>query len=252
MLTATNSWLHAQTRQSQYRYDKDRGYVCTLSALVIKSHHRAYLPRRRLRASTASRAARWSSSPRTIASGFRRSRAISAARSASIRRSRSTTAPCELEKGDVFVLATDGVHEHVGRAFVAEAIAERTPTTSTPPRARSSTRPTSAAARTTSPCRSCASTSCPTASAASSQQLDRAAAAAAARRRAWCFDGYRIVREMHASSRSHIYLAVGHARPATPVVLKTPVDRPARRPGAISSASCWRSGSRGASTARTC
>ena len=37
LLTATNSWLHAKTRQSQYRYDKDRGYVCTLSGLVIKS-----------------------------------------------------------------------------------------------------------------------------------------------------------------------------------------------------------------------
>src|SRR5690606_3356724 len=33
VLTATNSWLHAQTRQSQYRYDRDKGYVCTLSAL---------------------------------------------------------------------------------------------------------------------------------------------------------------------------------------------------------------------------
>lgn len=37
VLMATNSWLHAQTRQSQYRYDKDRGYVCTLSAMIIKS-----------------------------------------------------------------------------------------------------------------------------------------------------------------------------------------------------------------------
>jgi serine/threonine protein phosphatase PrpC len=37
VLTATNSWLHAKTRQSQYRFDKDRGYVCTLSGLVIKS-----------------------------------------------------------------------------------------------------------------------------------------------------------------------------------------------------------------------
>src|SRR5215468_8808983 len=30
VLEATNSWLHSQTR-SQYGYDKDRGYVCTLS-----------------------------------------------------------------------------------------------------------------------------------------------------------------------------------------------------------------------------
>src|SRR5436190_348428 len=37
VLTATNSWLHSRTRQSPYRYEKDRGYVCTLSALVIKS-----------------------------------------------------------------------------------------------------------------------------------------------------------------------------------------------------------------------
>src|SRR5689334_19217896 len=38
VLSAVNSWLHSQTRQSPFRYeDKDRGYVCTLSALVLKS-----------------------------------------------------------------------------------------------------------------------------------------------------------------------------------------------------------------------
>ena len=37
VLAATNSWLNSQTRQSQYLYDKDKGYVCTLSAMVIKS-----------------------------------------------------------------------------------------------------------------------------------------------------------------------------------------------------------------------
>src|SRR6266849_4758803 len=37
VLEATNSWLHAQTRRSQYSYDRDKGYVCTLSAMVIKS-----------------------------------------------------------------------------------------------------------------------------------------------------------------------------------------------------------------------
>ena len=37
VLVATNSWLHAQSRQGQHRYDPDRGYVCTLSAMVIKS-----------------------------------------------------------------------------------------------------------------------------------------------------------------------------------------------------------------------
>ena len=37
VLAAANSWLYAQTRQSQYRHDMNRGYVCTFSAIVIKS-----------------------------------------------------------------------------------------------------------------------------------------------------------------------------------------------------------------------
>src|SRR3954467_6557148 len=37
VIAATNSWLHAQTRRSDYRYEQDKGYVCTLSALVIKA-----------------------------------------------------------------------------------------------------------------------------------------------------------------------------------------------------------------------
>lgn len=35
VLTAVNSWLHAETRYSQFPYEHDRGYVCTLSAMVI-------------------------------------------------------------------------------------------------------------------------------------------------------------------------------------------------------------------------
>ena len=37
VLMATNSWLHAQGQQSPHRFDPDRGYVCTFSAMVIKS-----------------------------------------------------------------------------------------------------------------------------------------------------------------------------------------------------------------------
>ena len=36
VLQATNAWLHAQTQRSDARFDKDRGYVCTFSALVLK------------------------------------------------------------------------------------------------------------------------------------------------------------------------------------------------------------------------
>jgi serine/threonine protein phosphatase PrpC len=36
VLEATNAWLHAQTRRSDARFDPDRGYVCTFSALILK------------------------------------------------------------------------------------------------------------------------------------------------------------------------------------------------------------------------
>ncbi|MBS0450713.1 MAG: bifunctional protein-serine/threonine kinase/phosphatase [Proteobacteria bacterium] len=36
VLAATNSWLHAQNQRGHARFDKDRGYVCTFSALILK------------------------------------------------------------------------------------------------------------------------------------------------------------------------------------------------------------------------
>ena len=82
VIAATNSWLHAQTRRSRPRYDKDKGYVCTLSALVLKSTtahlfhvgDTPHLPRRGQRARAIDRGP-----PRRAS---RRSRPISAARSA--------------------------------------------------------------------------------------------------------------------------------------------------------------------------
>jgi serine/threonine protein phosphatase PrpC len=37
VIQAINSWLFSQTRYSPYRYNRDKGYVCTFSAMVIKS-----------------------------------------------------------------------------------------------------------------------------------------------------------------------------------------------------------------------
>ncbi|HFE37797.1 MAG TPA: bifunctional protein-serine/threonine kinase/phosphatase [Gammaproteobacteria bacterium] len=38
VLKATNSWLYLQTRNSPYRFSPDRGYVCTFTALILKSN----------------------------------------------------------------------------------------------------------------------------------------------------------------------------------------------------------------------
>src|ERR671913_1444672 len=37
VIAATNSWLHSQSRRSQYSSDINRGYVCTFTAVVLKS-----------------------------------------------------------------------------------------------------------------------------------------------------------------------------------------------------------------------
>ncbi|MGO1192005.1 protein phosphatase 2C domain-containing protein, partial [Vibrio casei] len=38
VIQSINSWLYAQTRNSPYRFNKDKGYVCTFSALILKSN----------------------------------------------------------------------------------------------------------------------------------------------------------------------------------------------------------------------
>jgi serine/threonine protein phosphatase PrpC/predicted Ser/Thr protein kinase len=37
IIKATNSWLYSQTRNSQYRYDREKGYVSTFSAMILRS-----------------------------------------------------------------------------------------------------------------------------------------------------------------------------------------------------------------------
>ncbi|GAB2708264.1 protein kinase domain-containing protein [Aliiglaciecola aliphaticivorans] len=36
VITSINAWLFAHSKQSEYRYDPDKGYVCTFAAVVIK------------------------------------------------------------------------------------------------------------------------------------------------------------------------------------------------------------------------
>jgi len=37
VMAATNSWLYSQSKQSKYSYDKNKGYVCTFSAMILRS-----------------------------------------------------------------------------------------------------------------------------------------------------------------------------------------------------------------------
>ena len=121
VLLATNSWLYAQTQQSQYRFNKDKGYVCTFSTLVIKSttahifhvgDSRIY----RLLGHTLEQLTEdhrhWNSQKESYLS-----RALGVNQQLEI--DYRTVA---LEVGDVFILATDGIYEYAHETFIAEAI----------------------------------------------------------------------------------------------------------------------------------
>lgn len=219
VLTATNSWLHAQTRQSQYRYDKDRGYVCTLSAMVIKSttahlFHVGDTRIYRLRGGALEQLTcdhrLWVAQDKSYLS-----RALGVHPHLEI-----DYQALALDPGDVFLLLTDGVYEHAdarsllgaidshaqdlqaaARAIVEEAYRQGSTDNLTVQILRIDELPERQADEI-------------------QQQAAELPPAPLLEARA-LFEGYRIVRELHASSRSHVYLALD-GDGESPVVLKVP------------------------------
>ena len=121
VLTATNSWLHSQTLQSQHRYDRERGYVCTFSGLVIKSttahlFHIGDARICRLRGSELTQLTEdhrvWVSSQQSYLA-----RALGMGRNVEI-----DYQQVPLADGDLLLLATDGVYEYTDADFVRAAI----------------------------------------------------------------------------------------------------------------------------------
>jgi len=219
VLGATNSWLHSRTRDSPYRYDKDRGYVCTLSALVLKSttahvfhigDTRVYrLSGHSLEQLTQDHRVRVSADESYL------SRAVGFNPQIEI-----DYRSLEIGRGDVFVLASDGVYEHVDGRFVAAALraAHGNPDEAARAIVAEAYRRGSADNLTVQivvvediPAHGVSEVQ---------QQLARLAPAPLLQARAE-IDGYRILREIHASARSHIYLAQELKTEAL-VALKTP------------------------------
>src|SRR5271154_2072593 len=121
VLAATNAWLHSQTRRSQYAYDKDKGYVCTLSAIVIKSvtAHIFHVGDCRIYRLAGNTLEQLTDDHRVIVSSEQTylGRALGINPQIEI-----DYQALPVEKADVFLLATDGVYEHVGARFVAATL----------------------------------------------------------------------------------------------------------------------------------
>jgi serine/threonine protein phosphatase PrpC len=120
VIAATNAWLHAQTRNRQAD-DVDSGYVCTLSVLVLKSRaaHIFHVGDSRIYRLSGRSLEQLTVDHRVPASTgrFYLGRALGIGRNLEV-----DYRSVPVGVGDVFVLTTDGVHEHVDGAVVAEAI----------------------------------------------------------------------------------------------------------------------------------
>ncbi|WP_443190177.1 protein kinase domain-containing protein [Pseudomonas indica] len=217
VLMAANSWLYAQTRQSQYRYDMDRGYVCTLSALVLKAttaylFHAGDTRIHRLRDGELERLTEdhrlWVSRETSYLS-----RALGITPHLELdHRSLS------LEVGDLFLLTTDGVHEHLTAAAMVELIHAHGDDLDDAARALVN----AALSRGSDDNLTVQLVRVEALPSRDADELHRQLAELALPpllSPRMEFDGYRIVREIHASSRSHVYLALDGD---TPVALKAP------------------------------
>ena len=222
VLTATNAWLHSRTQQSQFRYDQDRGYVCTLSALVIKSTtaHIFHVGDTRIYRVLGQALEQLTTDHRVrVADGQSYlSRAVGFNPQIEI-----DYQALKVDKGDVFLLASDGVYEHVDAGFIAKAIQSAT----------ASQGNLDLTARTIAEealrrgsndnltVQIVVIDELPNHHAGDmQQQLSGLALPPILEARA-DFDGYKIVREVHGSNRSHIYLAVDTQTDAM-VIIKTP------------------------------
>jgi protein phosphatase len=121
VIQATNSWIYAQNRQNLYHLEKDRGYVCTFSAMVIKSttayiFHigdiRIYRLRDRVLEQITEDHRTWISSEKSYLS-----RALGI--DVDVRIDYGTL---DVEEGDIFLFMTDGVYEFMDYEWMIEKL----------------------------------------------------------------------------------------------------------------------------------
>ena len=219
VLASTNSWLYSQTQRGAGRYDKDRGYVCTLSAMVIKSttahlfhagDTRIYRLHGKALEQLTSDHRVWVSSEHSY---LGRAFGIDSRIEIDYR-------SFQVERGDVFVLATDGVYEYVHTEFMVDAIRdcggdlEQAAKTIVEEAYRRGSED-----NLTIQILQIDGLPLPEANELYQQLSDLPFPPILEARME--FDGYRIVREVRSSNRSHIYLAVDSDTEEV-VIIKTP------------------------------
>lgn len=219
VIAATNAWLHAQTLQGLGRHDRDRGHVCTFSALVLKSTtaHLFHIGDTRI----------WQLQGASLEPLTQDHRVQVGAQQHYLARAMGTGNTVEVDYrqlplavGDVFLLSTDGVHDVLDAATIAALL--RVHAHDLDAAARHIVEAALAAGGDDN-----ATLQIVRIEALPPPQADELAVRLAdlpvppLLQPRQVFDGWRIVRELHHSSRSHLYLAEDITSGAA-AVLKTP------------------------------
>ncbi|MDO9437258.1 bifunctional protein-serine/threonine kinase/phosphatase [Hydrogenophaga sp.] len=219
VLGASNAWLHAQTMRSHARFDKDQGYVCTFSALILKGHevHLLHVGDTRIYRVHAQSLEQLTEDHRVHMSSLESylGRALGAGPHVEIDY-RCVAA----EVGDLYLLATDGAYAHLNAADVQAALAQHPDDFDGAAEALLNTaqRHGSDDDMTVQLLRI---DSLPEADPLTLQLQREGLALPPPLTERMRFEGYTVVRELHASSRSHVHLAVDD-QTGERVALKTP------------------------------
>lgn len=217
VIAATNSWLQSQTQRGRYHYDKDRGYVCTLSAMVIRARaaHIFHVGDSRI----------YRVSDRALEQLTTDHRVVISSEQSYLARALGINPQIEIDyqvlqidDGDVFILATDGVYDFVSARFITSAIADHADDLDAAARlivdeAHAQNSPDNLTVQ-------IVRIDAVPDGEASDILMPQLPLPPLLEARA-VFDGYRIVRELHGSSRSHIYLAID-LESGEQVVIKIP------------------------------
>lgn len=218
VLVAANAWLHAQSRRGPDRFERDKGYVCTFSALVMRGStvHLFHVGDARIYRLQGRALEQLTEDHRLWVSQNESYLARAMGMDSHLTIDHDTIAA---EAGDIFMLATDGVYEHLeagdvtralercgddydaaAAALVECALANGSGDNLTVLLVRIDRLPD------------------PAADTLYLQSLEKPFAPPLESR--MLFEGYRVIRSLSATSRSQVYLAED-TQTGTPVVLKT-------------------------------
>ncbi len=121
VIKSINSWLYAQTRNSPYRFDKNKGYICTFSALVLKSNtaHLFHSGDTRIYRLSGQQLEQLTEDHRRVVSAniSYLTRALGIEQTFDIDYQSQL-----LEQGDIYIIATDGVYEFLSGSQIANII----------------------------------------------------------------------------------------------------------------------------------